>query len=91
MLEILRNQVDFLRKKYPIEYLGIFGSYSRGTPTFSSDVDILVEFSKPIDIFTFIELNQLLEEELGLKVDLVTKAALKPQLAPEILREVVYV
>lgn len=53
--------------------------------------DVLVEFSKPVDIFEFLSLKEYLEYILDRKVDLVTEKALKPQLKNKILREVKYV
>jgi len=56
-------------------------------------VDILVEFEKgtKIGLLKFINLENYLSEVLGVKVDLVTKSALKPRIGKYILREVVYV
>ncbi|KKT33861.1 MAG: polymerase beta domain protein region protein [Candidatus Gottesmanbacteria bacterium GW2011_GWB1_44_11c] len=68
--------------------LGIFGSVARGNQTVSSDVDILVEFSKPISLFKFLELEEILTGLLGRKVDLVSKKSLKPNIGRNILREV---
>ena len=71
--------------------IGLFGSYARGEQKDKSDVDILVEFSKPIGFFKFMELEEYLSKRLGVKVDLVTPDALKPMIKPQIMREVVYV
>ena len=54
-----------------------------------SDIDILVEFSEPVG-WEFIDLKDFLEMILEIKVDLVTKNALKPQIRDRILNEVVY-
>jgi len=54
-----------------------------------SDIDILVEFSDPVE-WDFIDLKEFLESLLEVKVDLVTKNALKPQIRDRILNEVVY-
>ena len=48
-------------------------------------------FKKPIDFFRFIELEDWLSSLLGVKVDLVTKSALKPRIGRRILAEVVLV
>jgi len=68
-----------------------FGSVSRGEEGKKSDIDILVEFSKPLGFFKFIELEIFLSKLIGKKVDLVTKKALKSVIEDEILREVSYV
>ena len=54
-----------------------------------SDVDILVEFSQPIG-WEFIDLKDFLESKLGRRVDLVTKATLKPELKNDILKDLIY-
>jgi len=72
-----------------VRSLALFGSVVRGEATSDSDVDILVEFSKPVGLFEFIHLKHRLEEILGRSVDLATRAALKPQLRDRILEECV--
>jgi predicted nucleotidyltransferase len=54
-----------------------------------SDVDLLVEFSRPIGLFEFVRLQRQLGELVGHQVDLVTPSALKPQLRDRILHEAV--
>jgi len=74
---------------YHIDKIGYFGSFARNEQTESSDVDIIVSFSKPLG-WAFFELQELLEKELNRKVDLVTFNALKEQLKERILSEVIY-
>lgn len=85
----LKQAKPYLLEKYYVKNIGVFGSYARNEQTTHSDVDILVEFSGPVG-WRFIDLKNELEELLGLKVDLVTKNALKPQMKDDILREVIY-
>jgi predicted nucleotidyltransferase len=66
-----------LAKRYMIKSLGIFGSYVRSEAEGTSDVDLLVEFSEAPDIFKFMDLVEDLAALLGLKVDLVTRPALR--------------
>lgn len=89
--EVLNKHLDFLKERYRVENIGVFGSIARGEQGRTSDVDILVEFSKPIGFFKFIELEEFLSQLLGRKVDLVTKNALKPAIKEEVLRELIYV
>ena len=81
-----------LKKRYQVETVGFFGSYARGEQRKKSDIDVLVEFSQPnaIDLFDFIELEEFLSKKLGIKVDLVTKSALKPMIKEQILKETIY-
>ncbi len=90
-LKKLKDLKPELQRKYFIKQIGIFGSYIRGQDNIQSDLDILVEFYKPIDICKFMELERLLSKELNIKVDLVSKKSLKPFIGKKILEEVVYV
>jgi predicted nucleotidyltransferase len=87
----LQKMLPKLKKKYPIKYIGIFGSYIRGEQNSSSDLDILVEFNGPITLFGYAKLENELSDELGIKVDLVSKTALKPRIGKHILSEVIEV
>jgi hypothetical protein len=80
-----------LYKKFGVKRIGIFGSYLRGEQKETSDIDILVEFHRPIGFIEFIRLQEYLENLLGVKVDLVTKKALKKRIRKQILQEVKYV
>ena len=66
------------------------GSYSRGQQRKSSDIDILVQFERPIGLLKFLKLENYLSNLLETKVDLVTKQARKPHIGEQILREIVY-
>lgn len=77
-----------LERDYGVVSLGVFGSVVRGESRPGSDIDMLVEFNRPIGFFRFLELEELLGEYLGSKVDLVTRGALKPRIGKRILEEV---
>lgn len=79
-----------LQEIYNIKELGIFGSYIRQEQTENSDLDVLVEFSEVPSLLRFVNLEHYLSDHLGVKVDLVHKAGLKPCLGKQILDEVVY-
>ncbi len=78
-----------IESKYSVKNLEVFGSYIHGEQKKSSDLDILVEFSKTIDLFKYIELENYLSEKLGVKVDLVMKDTLKPRIKDRILNEAI--
>ncbi|UCH95326.1 MAG: nucleotidyltransferase family protein [Candidatus Aminicenantes bacterium] len=80
-----------LKEKFKVKDIGIFGSYIRGEQTENSDLDVLVEFAEWVGFFKFLELEEYLEELLNLKVDLVSRKALKPKIGQNILREVVMI
>ena len=88
MLDLHR---DDLQARYGVREIGIFGSYVREEQKETSDVDILVEFEKPLGLLSFAGLKNYLSDLLGLEVDLVMKRALKPRIGKRILEEVVYV
>ena len=89
--EILKKHEKELKEEYGIKEIGIFGSYLRGEAKEESDLDILIEFEKPIGFFKFLELEEYLSNLIGIKVDLVSKKALKPYIGKYILKEVVIV
>lgn len=88
--KILAEYKEELRKKYRVKEIGIFGSFVRGEQRKKSDIDLLVDFEEPPSLFEFMDLEDYLSELLGLKVDLVSKDALKPRIGEKILKEVVY-
>lgn len=73
--------------------IGIFGSYIKGRESENSDIDILIDLEKPpkIDLLEIIDLENKLSEQLGTKVDLVLKSALRPSIGKQIMDEVEYV
>jgi hypothetical protein len=89
--KILQNNKKTLKDEYGVIQIGIFGSYTKGNQKKSSDVDILVEFEKAVDLLTFVQLKNHLSDLLGVNVDLVIKKALKPKLGERILSETVYI
>ncbi len=76
--------------KYGVDTLGLFGSIVRDDFTDQSDIDIVVSFSKPIDI-DFFDLADELEEKLNRKVDLVSRNGIKPKYYEVIEPEILYV
>lgn len=89
--EKIASRKASISKEFKVKEIGVFGSYVRGEQKKKSDIDILVEFSEPISLFKFVDLEFYLEKLLGAKVDLVSKGALKPHIGKRILQEVVYV
>ena len=73
-----------LRERYGVRSLAIFGSYARGEQTASSDLDVLVEFERVPGMLAFVGLAQMLEDRLGVSVDLATRAMIGPRLAPRV-------
>ena len=86
----LKQLKPVLSSDFSVKKIGYFGSYSDQTQTETSDLDILVEFTKPVG-WNFFTLEKFLEEQFGLKIDLVTHNALKKQFKEQILSQVHYV
>jgi len=89
--EIILSHKAELTENFGVSEIGIFGSVVRGEAREDSDVDVLVEFNRPTGFVTFMDLLYYLEGLFGIKVDLVTRNALKPRIGERILNEVVYV
>ncbi|HEY9601016.1 MAG TPA: nucleotidyltransferase family protein, partial [Allocoleopsis sp.] len=90
--DFFRRYKPILLEKYKwLSELGIFGSYVRGEQNEESDVDVLVDYTEAPDLIELIDLENYLSDNLGMKVDVVTKNGLKPRLKERILSEVVYV
>ncbi|MCC7355981.1 MAG: nucleotidyltransferase family protein [Anaerolineae bacterium] len=98
ILGVLRRELPFLREKYGVEKIALYGSFARGSQARKSDVDILVQLANPLGL-GFVELADYLEKALGRKVDLATFNSLKRSLetpryrhiAADIQRTLVYV
>lgn len=87
---VLKQLKPQLMSKYGVSSLGLFGSIVRDDFTEQSDIDIVVEFSKPIDT-DFFDLADELEEKLNRKVDLVSRNGIKPRYYEVIEPEILYV
>ncbi len=89
--KIINENKPFLKERFKVKSISLFGSYVWEEQDKDSDIDILVEFDSVIDLFEFIRLENFLSEVLGRKVDLVMKDALKPRIKDRILNELVKV
>lgn len=78
--------------KFGVKKVGLFGSFVRGEETLSSDVDLLVEFSRGEKNFrNYIGFAEFAEKILGRNVDVLTEESLSPHLVPYIKRGIEYV
>jgi hypothetical protein len=85
----LRAALPDLRRRWPIRSLALFGSVVRDEAQAESDLDVLVEFEKPIDLFAFLALEEELASLAGRRVDLVSRASLRRRIGRRILAEAV--
>ena len=85
----LQNQIIEITSKYNPKLLGIFGSYSRGENKPDSDLDILIDFKKDLNLLEIIGLEQELTECLGIQVDLITLRSVNTQLKEYIEKDLI--
>jgi uncharacterized protein len=90
ILSRLKELKPTLKKEYAVKEIGLFGSFSDGTNTEDSDIDLIVELEKPIG-WKFFSLELYLENVFNRKIDLVTKNSIKEQLKDSILGQVNYI
>ncbi len=94
IMALLREHLPYLSARYGVKRIGLFGSYARGVQSESSDVDLLVEFDRPIGL-DFVELADYLERLLGCKVDLLTPSGVQrirvESVRESIMKELTYV
>ena len=87
----LKEHEKFIRQRFRVKRIGIFGSFARGEEREDSDLDVLVVFEEGQKTFdNYMDLKFYLEDLFGREVDLVTEKALKPQLKDIIMKDIVY-
>lgn len=89
LLGRLRELLPELREKYHVVQLALFGSRSRADATPRSDLDLLVTFAPEASLFDLVGMEIDLKERLGVEVDVVTPASIKPRLRDRILESAV--
>jgi len=85
----LRQIKPRLQRDYAVKTVGLFGSFADGTYTDISDIDIMVDFERPVGV-EFIDLAYFLEKELNAKVDVVSRKGVKDKYFKEIEKYIVY-
>jgi predicted nucleotidyltransferase len=88
--QVLQQLKPELSRRFHVQSLGLFGSVVRDDFSPSSDIDIIVDFDRPVGI-EFIDLAQYIEQRLRKKVDLVSRRGVKDKYFKAIEREIVYV
>lgn len=89
--KILKEQKPYLANKYGVRVIGVFGSYVRYEQRPDSDLDLLIELSRPpkISLIGLIELEHELSDLLGVKVDVAIRKNLRKRIGERILNEVI--
>ncbi len=91
VLQTLKQKNTELTKQFGVKSLLLFGSVARNEATPGSDVDLLVEFNRPVGYFGLFALQDYLEKLLGCPVDLGTPDSLKPYIKERIMGELIRV
>ncbi len=92
IVTLLNKNYQSFQEKYNINEISIIGSFARGEQTEESDLNIMVDFTKPIG-WEVVDLRDELEKLPGMKIDLILKAGVmhRKQLFSQILEDAVYV
>ncbi len=94
VIKVIKKELPYLKSTFGVKRIGLFGSYSKGLQREDSDVDIIVEFEKPIGL-KFVELTDYIENILGKKVSLLTPEGIKSirvkKVAEDIEKSIIYV
>ena len=59
--------MPILKEKYHVDTIELFGSYVRAKQAKKSDLDILITFSKPYNLWEFIDVKEFLTKKLRMK------------------------
>ena len=86
---IIRSHQDEHHNRYKARVVGIFGSYVRGEQKADSDLDVLAVFDLNASLFDLGGAQVMLSELLGMKVDLIPREDLRPELKESIESETV--
>jgi predicted nucleotidyltransferase len=91
VIQTLQQQNAELKQQFGVKSLLLFGSVARDEATLTSDVDLLVEFDRPVGYFGLFALQNHLEKILGCPVDLGTPSSLKPRMRERVMGELIRV
>lgn len=84
---LLKQQMQHLQQVYHVKRIGLFGSIVKRSWKEGSDIDIFVEFKRPIG-FTFINFAEYMEKLLGQEVDIITREGLRGIRIKEIANDI---
>jgi len=83
----LRESYPKLSSQFGVRRIGLFGSFASETANEASDVDLIIDFERPIGL-ELVELVNYLEALLGRKVDVLTRAGLQGIRLPVVARQI---
>ena len=94
IIEKLRSQYPYLSSEFGIKRIGVFGSVVKQSEREESDIDLIVEFDRPIGL-QFMSLAEYMEKLFGRKVDILTKDGIRnirvKRVSTDIEKDIIYV
>jgi predicted nucleotidyltransferase len=84
ILKFLRREKPYLKRKFGVISIGLFGSYAKGTQGPESDVDLLIEISEP-NFDSLVGLQIYLEKKIGKPIELIR---MRPSLRERFLKRI---
>ncbi|OGC57863.1 hypothetical protein A3H26_03455 [candidate division WWE3 bacterium RIFCSPLOWO2_12_FULL_36_10] len=81
------KQLKIICEQNGIIYLGLFGSSARGENRPDSDLDLLVQYARPVGYLTHAKIQNLLEDYFDKPVDLIFRNSVKPRIKSRIIRD----
>ncbi|RXJ96376.1 hypothetical protein CRV00_01800 [Malaciobacter molluscorum] len=90
ILNYLKSNQEYYYNQFGIQFIGLFGSFTRDEATENSDIDILykIEKDKKLSMFRYLKLTKQLEDFFHKKIDLVRDETLKPQVKNYIQKDI---
>ena len=90
----IKSQYPYLSSEFGIKRIGIFGSVANKADRHQSDIDLVVEFDRPIGL-KFMSLAEYMEKLFGKKVDILTKDGIRnirvKRVSTDIEKDIIYV
>ncbi len=90
----IKSQYPYLSSEFGIKRIGVFGSVAKKANRDQSDIDLVVEFDRPIGL-KFMSLAEYMEKLFGRKVDILTKDGIRnirvKRVSTDIEKDIIYV
>lgn len=91
LIDFLHDSKKFLAEEFGVQEIALFGSWVSGSQKSGSDLDLLVGLKPECKTFdNYMNLKFYIEDYFKVKVDLVLKDSIRPELKKTILAEAVH-
>ena len=88
-LRSYKNKAAKLARANGLKYVAIFGSRARSDHRKNSDIDIMIDYIKPVGLIKYIQMRKQFTSVFGHQVDLITKRSLSGLLKPFITKNMI--